>query len=53
MKMSTPTNGPMIGTKFSRNAIVPHSTGSPTPVNHITAAVASPTAAFIPVIVTR
>ncbi len=43
----------MIGTKFSRKATVPHKTGSPTPVSHLTAAVANPTAAFMPVIVTK
>jgi hypothetical protein len=45
--------GPRIGTKFSRKATAPQRIGSPTPVSHITIAVAIPTAALISVIVTR
>ena len=41
------------GIKFSRKAIVPHMAGLPTPVSHMTTAVAIPTVAFIAVMVRR
>ena len=52
-KMMTPEIGPRIGTKFRMSATVPHKTGSPTSVAHITKAVATQTNAFMRVIVMR
>src|SRR6266581_653467 len=52
-KITTPAVGPRIGTKFSRKAIVPQSSGLPSPHSHITIPVTTPTATFIIVIVAR